>query len=185
MEYPVLRARDVGHHGLGVVDDHPAWNPAIERQRLRKGIQHHLLGFAGIGHDKGLAAVAQAEMGNLHLLLDTAQDNPFFAPVKLQRIACRKMQRDKGLARTGTGSLQIADKSLNWRIGTGVAFHHELLIERLGRPPLPEWSLLVLIEQLLKPKIKPVAQFVPNRRGLALVARRALILQILLDRVPR
>jgi hypothetical protein len=40
-------------------------------------------------------------MGNLDLLLDTAQDNPFFAPVKLQRIACRKMQRDKGLARTG------------------------------------------------------------------------------------
>jgi len=37
------------------------------------------------------------------------------------------------------------------------------------------WSLLVLIEQLMKPKIKPVAQFVPNRRNLALVARRALL----------
>jgi len=124
-------------------------------------------------------------MGNLDLLFNAAQDNPFFAPVRLQRIACRKMQRDKGLARTGASPLQIADKSLNRRKGTGVAFHHERLIELLGRPPLPAWALLVLIEQLLKPKIKPVAQFVPNRRGLALVARRALILQILLDRVAR
>lgn len=124
-------------------------------------------------------------MSDLHLLLDTAQDNPFLAPVKLQRVTCHKMQRDKRLARTGTGPLQIADKSLNRRIGTGVAFHHELLIELLGRPPLPAWPLLVLIEQLLKPKIKPVAQFVPNRRGLTLVAWRALILQILLDCVPR
>lgn len=63
MEYPVLRARDIGLHRFGVVDVHPAWNPAIEKQRPRKGIQHHLLGFAGIGHGKGLAAVAQAEMG--------------------------------------------------------------------------------------------------------------------------
>jgi hypothetical protein len=129
--------------------------------------------------------VAQAEVGNLDLLLDTAQDNPFFAPIKLQCVTCRKMQRDKGLARTGIRPLQIADKSLNRRIGTGVTFRHELLIELLGCPPLPAWSLLVLIEQLLKPEIKPIAQFVPNRRGLALVARRALILQVLLDRVPR
>ena len=30
MEYPVLRAGDMGHHRFGVVDDHPAWNPVIE-----------------------------------------------------------------------------------------------------------------------------------------------------------
>lgn len=84
------------------------------------------------------------------------------------------MQQDKCLAGTGTGPLQIAHKSLNRRTGTGVAFHHELLVK-----------LLVLIEKLLKSKVKPIAQFVPNRRGLAPVARRALIPQMLLDRVPR
>ena len=41
------------------------------------------------------------------------------------------------------------------------------------------------IEELLKPKIKTITQLVPNRRSLTLVARRAVILQILLDRVPR
>ncbi|SHM27527.1 hypothetical protein SAMN05444398_112133, partial [Roseovarius pacificus] len=52
-------------------------------------------------------------MGNLHFLLGTAQDNPFFAPVKLQCVTCRKVQRDKRLARTGTSPLPIADKALN------------------------------------------------------------------------
>ena len=91
MEDAILRARDVGHHRFGVVDDHPAQNPAIERQRLCKGIQNHLLALAGIGHDKGLAAVAQAEMGDLDLLFDTAQHNLFFAPIKLQRVTSSKM----------------------------------------------------------------------------------------------
>ena len=163
----------------------PSRNPAVEGRRLHKSIQHHLLALAGIGHDKGLATVAQAEVGNLHLLRDTAQDNPFLAPVKLERITGSEVQRNESLARTGTGPLQIADKTLNRRTGPGVTFHPEMLIELLGCPPLPAWSFLVPIEQVLKPKIKPVAQFVPNRRGLALVAWRALILQILLDRVPR
>ncbi|KXF91949.1 hypothetical protein AT574_04600 [Phaeobacter inhibens] len=61
-------------------------------------------------------------MGNLDLLFNAAQDNPFFAPVKLQRVTSSKMQRDKSIARTGTGPLQIPDKSLNGRIGPGVAF---------------------------------------------------------------
>ena len=98
MEYPVLRARDAGHHGLGVVDDHPARNPAIERQRLRKGVQHYLLSFAGIGSHKRFTAVAHAEVGYLNLLLNATQDNTFFAPVKLQRIACRKIQRNKRIS---------------------------------------------------------------------------------------
>ncbi|WP_127112710.1 hypothetical protein [Shimia sediminis] len=124
------------------------------------GNRLHLLRFAGIGHDKGLAAVAQVEMGNLHLLLETAQYCPFFASVKLQCIACRKMQQDKSLARTGTGPL-------------------------LGAPPFPAGSLLVLIEKPLKSKIKTVARPVPNQWHLALVAQRPLILQILVDRFPR
>ncbi len=103
MEYPVLRTRDIGHHGLGVVDDYSAWNPAVEGQRLRKGIQHHLLGFARIGDDKGLATMAQAEVGNLHFLLDTTQDNAFFAPVKLEGITGSEMQGNERISRPGCG----------------------------------------------------------------------------------
>ncbi len=43
--------------------------------------------------------MAQAEVGDLHLLLDTAQDNALFAPVKLECITGSKMQRDERLAR--------------------------------------------------------------------------------------
>jgi hypothetical protein len=80
------------------------------------------------------------------------------------------------LTRTRFGLLQIAHKTLNWRIGPGVTFHHELLIELLGCPSFPPWALHILIEKFLKLKIKTVAQFVPNRRGLAMIARRAVIL---------
>ena len=148
---------------------------------MHKRIQHHLLGFARIGHDKRLTAVAQAEMGNFDLLFDTAQHNPFFAPVKLQRVTCRKMQGDKSIARTSASPLQVAHKALNRRIGPGVALRYELLIELLGRPPLPTGPLQILLEKFLKPKVKPVAQLVPNWRSLTLVARRPLILQILFD----
>ena len=124
-------------------------------------------------------------MGNLDLLFDTAQHNPLFAPVKLQRITCRKMQRDERISRNGFGPLQIAHKTLNWRIRPGVALRYELLIKLLGCPSFPPWALQILIEKFLKSKIEPVAKLVPNRRRLALVVRRARILQILLDRVAR
>lgn len=91
------------------------------------------------------------------------------------------MQRDKGLARTGTDPLQAAHKALNRGIRSGVALRYELFIELRGRPPLPTRSLQILLEQVLKSKIKPVAQFMPSRRRLSLVARRLLILQVLLD----
>ncbi len=48
-------------------------------------------------------------MGNLDLLLGTARYNPFFAPIKLQRVTCRKMQRDECLSRTGPGALQLTN----------------------------------------------------------------------------
>ena len=76
----------------------------------------------------------------------------------------------------------------NGRIGSIVklsGFRDEVHIKLLGRPPLPAGSLLVLIEKRLKPKVKPVAQLVPYRSSLPLVARRVLIFQILLDRIPR
>ena len=74
-------------------DDHPTRNTTIKRQRPNESIKHHLLRFPRIGHYKRLAAVAQTEVGNLHLLGNTAKNNMLFAPVKLQRIASLKPQR--------------------------------------------------------------------------------------------
>ena len=53
------------------------------------------------GHDKRLAAVAQTEMGHMNLLLDTAQQDMFFAPVELEGIARREIQRSEGHAAIG------------------------------------------------------------------------------------
>lgn len=61
--------------------------------------------------------MAQAEVGDFDLLLNAAQDNAFFAPVKLQRIACRKIQPDKSITRTGSSLLQIADSETLSAIG--------------------------------------------------------------------
>lgn len=122
MEHPLLRAGDIGHHRFGIVDDHPSRDPAVEGQRANKGIQHHLLGFAGIGHDKGLATMAQADVCSLHRSLDIAQNNAFFAPVKLEGITGCKMQGNERICRSGTGTLKIADKTLNRRTGPGIPF---------------------------------------------------------------
>ena len=95
----------------------PSRNPAVERQRPHKGIQHHFLALAGIGDDKRLATVAQAEVGNLHRSLDTAQDNAFFAPVKLEGITGSKMQGNECLFRSGVGVLEISDNETLSAIG--------------------------------------------------------------------
>jgi hypothetical protein len=65
---------------------------------------------------------------------------------------------------------------LNWGIRPGVALRYESLLKLLGCPSVPPWAFQILIEKFLKPKIKPVAQLVPNRRGLTMIARRAAIL---------
>ena len=102
MKYPILRARDKGHHGLRIVDDHPARDAAEERQRPHKGIQHHLLLLVHIGHDERLAAVAQAEMGDVNLVLETAQQDIFLAPVELKRIARHEIERDECIISVGS-----------------------------------------------------------------------------------
>jgi len=93
MKDPVLGARYIGHHCFWVINNHPAGDAAIKRQRSHKGIQNHLLRFPRIGYHKRFAAVAQAEMGNLYLLVDATQDNMLFTPVKLEGIADLELQR--------------------------------------------------------------------------------------------
>ena len=86
MKDPVLGTGDIAHHRFWVINNHPAGDAAIKRQRSYKGIQHHLLRFPRISHHKGFATVALTEMRNLYLLGDAAQDNMLFTPVKQEGI---------------------------------------------------------------------------------------------------
>ena len=118
-------------------------------------------------------------------MLDTAQDNPLFAPVKLEGITGTKMQGDERLSRSGIGALEVSDETLNRRIGPGIPFRHKLLIKPYGRLPLPARTLLILLEELLKPRVKSIAKLMTSRWRLPLIAWRVVVLQILLDRVAR
>ena len=61
------------------------------------GIKNHLQGLTGIGDTERHAAVAEAELGNLYLDIDSTQFNLFIAPVELERLAGIKGKRDKDL----------------------------------------------------------------------------------------
>src|SRR5690554_2934816 len=185
MEHPILRAGDIGHHRLGVIDDHPSRNPTKEGQRPHKSIQHHLLALTGVGNDKWFAAVAQTKVGNLHLLFDATQNNPFFAPIKLEGITGSEVQRNERISRSGIGALEIPDKTLNRRIGSSISLRDELFVELYRRPALSTRALLILLKKLLKSRVKSIAQLMPNRRRLSLVAWRTVVLQIFFDCVPR
>ena len=111
-------------------------------------------------------------MGNLHLLLDTAQDNALFAPVKLEGITGSKMQGDERLSRSGTGALEVSDETLNRRIGPGIPFRHKLLIKPHGRSSLPARTLLILLEELMKPRVKSIAKLMTSRWRLPLIRLR-------------
>jgi len=158
----------MGHHGPGIVDDHPAGNPTVDGQCPQERIRDHLPGFAPMGHDKGLAAVTRTEMGNLHPLIDTARHDPFLAPVELQRVTRRKMQRDERLARTGARPLRIAHETPNRRTRSAVALRHEPLMQIPRHPTLPSRSLHVLLEQLPNPGVMASARLATNRRNMAM-----------------
>jgi len=69
--------------------------------------------------------VAQAEVGNLHLRFHTAKDNAFFSPVKLERITGSEKQGNERISRSGGGLFEVADKTLNGRIGPGIPFRNK------------------------------------------------------------
>ena len=115
--------------------------------------------------------MAQAEVSNLYLLLDTTENNALFAPVKLERITGSKMQGDKRLSRSSIGTFEVSDKSLNRRIGPSIPFRDELFVKLRGRPPLPARALVILLEKLLEPRVKSIAQLMPGRWRLPLIAR--------------
>ena len=53
-------------------------------------------------------------MSNVNLVLDTAQNDIFLAPVELERIARCEVQRNERVARAGSRRLlELADKALN------------------------------------------------------------------------
>jgi len=57
------------------------------------GIEHHLLGFAGIGTDKRHAAMTEPDMSNLHDSRHAGEFDDFVTPVELVGLPRRKRER--------------------------------------------------------------------------------------------
>ena len=97
VEQPLLAGEDRLHHGLEVVIHHALGHAAEEGERAVVRVEHHLLGFARVGHHEHLAAERQAEMRDLDGLHDPAEFDVLVAPVELANLAGRERHRHKGL----------------------------------------------------------------------------------------
>ncbi|MDP3439410.1 MAG: hypothetical protein Q8R95_07400 [Azonexus sp.] len=98
------------------------------------GIEHHLLGFAGVGGDKHLPAVGQSEVGDLDGECYTADLHVFLAPVKLAGIARGKGQGHKGFfdRRFRLCRLPLLHEALHAVVGTAISLGLQTFKESLG-----------------------------------------------------
>jgi hypothetical protein len=122
-------------------------------------------------------------MGHVNLVFDTAQQDILLAPIELERIARREMQRNERVARAGPGCLpELSHKTLNRRIGPCVAFRDNLFEKLLRCAAVAPSQLQIVFEKVLKTRLKFCAQLVTNPRMRPLVLRRRAVLQLLLGR---
>lgn len=111
------------------------------------GIQHHFLGFPGVGHQEHLPTVAEPEMGQLYGLDAPPQLHLFVTPVKLAGLARGKGQRDEGLCSSSwRGALPLFHEALNAVIGPGIARLLQVLKEPLG--PDTAYSRAAVIDRV-------------------------------------
>lgn len=87
------------------------------------GIQHHFLGFPGIGDNEHLSAVSQAEVGHLGGLHDAVDLDLFMAPVELINLAWGEHQGHEGILEAGPGlpRLPMLHETLHAVVSTAIA----------------------------------------------------------------
>ena len=95
---PILADEDRLHRRLHVVVDAARAGAPEECERPLVGVEHHLLRFARIGAHEHHAAVAKANVRDLHGRRHPVHHNDLVAPVELIGLARRKGQRHKGSA---------------------------------------------------------------------------------------
>ena len=86
-------------------------------------VEHHLLGFPGIGHDEHLSAEGQAEMREFDGLDEAAEFDLLVAPIELADLAGDESQWNKGLGERGAGfvGFPALHEALHAVIGAAVA----------------------------------------------------------------
>ena len=184
MKLPCLPYQDRLHDGLGIIVDHALRHPAKEGKGSVVGIQHHFLGFPGVGHQEHLPTVAKPEMGQLYGLDDTPQLHLFVTPVKLAGLARGKGQRDEGLCSSSwRGGLPLFHEALNAVIGPGIARLLQVLKEPLGTAPFPLGAQPILYE----PALQLLGKGPQLRTGLLLptISRPHIRLQVFLHGIAR
>ena len=184
MKLPCLPHQNRLHDGLGIVVDHPFRHTAEEGKGPVMGIQHHFLGFPGIGHQEHLPTVAKPEMGQLHGLDDASQFHLLVTPVELAGLARGERQRDEGLCSSSRGlGLPLFHEALNAVIGPGIARLLQVLKEPLGTAPFPLGAQPILYE----PALQLLGKGPQLRTGLLLptISRPHIRLQVFLHGIAR
>jgi hypothetical protein len=99
------------------------------------GVENHLLGFSGGGHDEHLTAACQPEMRNLDGLHDATELDMLVAPIELADLAGRKRQWNESLrqGRTGFDRLPAPHEPLHAVVGTAVALDLQTLEQATRR----------------------------------------------------
>ena len=111
---------------------------AEEGEGAVMGVEHHLLGFPGVGDDEHLPAVGQAEVGHLDGLHDAVDLDMLVAPVELADLARREHQGHEGVLDGGPGlaCLPLLHKALHAVVGAAIALSLQALEQTARGAPL-------------------------------------------------
>ena len=107
---PVLADEDRLHHRLHIVIDAARAGALEESERPIVGVEHHLLRLARISAHEHHAAVAEADMGDLHGRGHPVHHHDLVAPIELVGLARCKNERHVSLRQRGAALLAPGDR---------------------------------------------------------------------------
>jgi hypothetical protein len=138
VEQPFLAGEDCLYNCLEIVIHHALRHAAEEGEGAVVRVEHHLLGFSGVGHDEHLAAECQPEMRDLDGLHNAVELDVLMAPVELTDLAGSKRQRNVGLrqGRAGFGCLPALHEPLHAVVGAAIPLGLQALEQPTRRPAL-------------------------------------------------
>jgi len=170
----VLADEDRLHRRLHIVVHAARTRAFEERERPFVGVEHHLLRLARIGADEHHAAVAEADVRDLHDRRHPVHHDDLVAPVELVGLARRECQRDKGGGRRAGVRLRPAPRIATDRvISAFVAGRPQLLENPDERQPLASRRLGVRRQQPIEFPF-PSSQL-RARLHLALIGKRRVV----------
>ena len=171
---------------LHVVVDSPPGNAAKGPEAARVRVEQHLVALRRIGHQPERARRAQLQVRKLDPTVDAADDQTFFAPVELERVAKLEAQRHEG-ARGADLALLVspgADVVGQPRVAALVAQGLQLHMQRACRAPLIPRAVPIGLQRLVQrlDERRQLRRHLPTPVPRLGTLRR---LQPLLDRVAR